>query len=185
MSEQLPRNEPLLLIGESYSGPVAVALSERKELDIIGLVLVATFARFPVTLIKTISRLLPLSLLFHLPIPGFLIGHYCFGKWATPELVKLARESVCSNKASVIARRARSGASIDVSDRLGSVNIPCLYIRASHDRLVPERALQDFVSNIPQLEQTEIEGPHCLLQAKPGECLSAIKYFIKNMSPAS
>lgn len=184
VSEQLPRNEPLLLIGESYSGPVAVALSGCEELDVRGLVLVATFARFPATLMKTISRLLPLSFLFSLPIPGFLIGHYCFGKWTTPELVKLARESVRSNKASVIARRSRSGASIDVSDKLGSMSSPCLYIRASHDRLVPARALQDFVSKVPQLERTEIEGPHCLLQVKPGECLSAISYFINNISPA-
>ena len=182
---QLPKNKPVILVGESYSGPVAVALSQREELDVRGIVLVATFARFPATLLKRLSRLLPLSLLFRLPMPGIFIKHYCFGKWTTPGLLDLVRESVGENKPSVIAKRARSGASIDVRDMLAKIEVPCLYIRASEDRLVPASAMNDFVKNIPQLEQAEIHGPHCLMQARPSQCLSAIQYFINNISSAS
>jgi pimeloyl-ACP methyl ester carboxylesterase len=182
--ERLPRETPLILIGESYSGPVAVMLSQRAELDIRGIVFVATFAHFPTTFIKLLSRLLPLSLLFSLPSPDFVIKRYCFGRWATPRLTSLVRQSVSGNKPAVIAHRSRSGAAVDVRSSLVTISVPCLYIRASDDRLVPERALQDFVEHIPQLEQAEVDGPHCLLQARPRACLAAIQYFIDNISSA-
>lgn len=181
VSERLPKNTPLILIGESYSGPVSVMLSQRAELDVRGIVFVATFAHFPTTVIKLLSKLLPLSLLFSLPAPAFVIKHYCFGKWATPWLIRLVRESVSGNNPAVMAHRSRSGAAVDVRSQLVKISVPCLYLRGTDDRLVPKRALQDFIEHIPQLEQAEIEGPHCLLQARPGACLAAIQYFIESI----
>lgn len=178
---QLPKDERLLLVGESYSGPVITALSQRPELQVTALVFVATFARFPATLLKIVARLLPLSLLFRFSAPAVFIRHFCFGKWISTQAINMVRESLASNKPEVIASRARSGASIDVISLLPGIDKPCLYIRASNDRMVPAKAMQDFVDNIPQCQQVEIEGPHCLMQARPAECLSAINFFIESL----
>ena len=146
---QLPGNEPLLLVGESYSGPVIAALSQRPELQVAALVFVATFAKYPVTLLKVIARLLPLKLLFHFKAPAFVIRHYCFGRWTSTEAINLVRDSLANNRPAVIASRALSGASIDVRHMLPAIDKPCLYIRAAEDRMVPANAMQDFVDNIP------------------------------------
>lgn len=176
--DQLAENQPLLLVGESYSGPVIAALSQQSQLNICGLVFVATFAKFPGSFIKTLSRMLPLSLLFRFRPPAAFIRHYCFGKWTTTEAINMVWDSIANNRASVIASRARSGTRVDVRSLLAGISQPCLYIRASADRLVPARAMNDFVENIPQLQQVEIDGPHCLLQAQPAACLQAINYFV-------
>lgn len=46
----LPVNRPLVILGESFSGPVAIRIAARSHLNIQGLVLAATFAKYPVTL---------------------------------------------------------------------------------------------------------------------------------------
>jgi pimeloyl-ACP methyl ester carboxylesterase len=180
--EQLPKHEPLLLVGESYSGPLLASLSQQSQLNICGLVFVATFAKFPGSVIKTLSRILPLSILFRLRLPAVFIRHYCFGKWTTAEAIDMLRDSVACNRPSVIARRARSGARVDVRRLLAGICQPCLYIRASADRLLPARAMDDFIKSIPQLQQVEIDGPHCLMQTQAAACLQAIRYFVSGIA---
>jgi pimeloyl-ACP methyl ester carboxylesterase len=104
----LPTNIPLVLLGESYSGPVAISLSTRPELNIHGLILVATFAKYPSSLLKIVSNVLPLSLIFRLPLPDFIIRHYCFGDVGNKKIRDALRESVRENK----ARRAKGDGSI-------------------------------------------------------------------------
>jgi pimeloyl-ACP methyl ester carboxylesterase len=177
----LPVDQPLVILGESYSGPVAIRLAARTELDIRGLVLVATFAKYPVTLLGLVSRVLPLSLLFHLPVPDFVVRRYCFGDYADKNIVSKLREVVKDNRPAVLAQRAREGAVVDVTSLLPQIRIPCLYISASGDRLVPTHTLQVIKAGIRDIEIVEIDGPHFILQTQPKACRDAIVRFMEKI----
>ena len=168
----------MVLLGESYSGPIALTLATRTGIDVRAVVLVATFSRYPISALKVISRFLPLSLVLRLPIPDFVIRYFCFGDTKDQTLYDELRHSVKSNQPSVLAERARDGASIDVTEQLGLITVPCLYIAASKDRMVPNRAVQHLQGKIKHLCVHQLDGPHFILQTRPRECYELIASFV-------
>ena len=55
--------------------------------------------------------------------------------------------------------------------------LPCLYLQASGDRLVPPSAAGWFRARFERFELERIDGPHFLLQAKPRECAQRVSEF--------
>ena len=174
----LPQDKPLVILGESYSGPVALSLASRSDINISRVILVATFAKYPTSLLKIASRLLPLSLLLRLPIPDFVIRYYCFGSATSKTLSTLLRDAVKANKPDVLARRANDGSSIDVTGLLSGIKVPCLYIAASDDRLVPASAINHLRRHLPDLSVVTIQGAHFILQVQPKACFDAVNDFL-------
>ena len=162
IESRVPQDRPLVVLGESYSGPVAVLLAAQSALDIRGVILVATFARYPATWMRRLSRLAPLSFLLRLPIPDVLMQRYCFGPDINPSMMSQLREVIRENRP-------------NVTEFLSSVKVPCLYLQASMDRLVPASAVAAFKKGIPQLQVVQIDGPHFILQTRPQECYKAIQ----------
>jgi len=174
----LPKDKPLVILGESYSGPVALSLASRKDIDIQAVILVATFAKYPPSFLKTISKWLPLSLFLRLPIPDFVIRHFCFGSATNKTLSLMLRNAVKTNRPSILAKRARDGASIDVTELLSEIKIPCLYIAATDDRMVPNTAINLLKGKLSNFEIATIEGSHFILQVQPEACYKAINKFL-------
>lgn len=174
----LPKGKPLVILGESYSGPVVLSLAARSDVNVVKVILVATFARYPASFLKSLSKWLPLSLLLRLPIPEFIIRHYCFGDATTKALSTLLRESVSENKPDVLAMRAREGSLVDVSDLLADIKVPCLYIAASNDKLVPAKAVTHLQSHLFDLKVVTLKGTHFILQTQPKVCFEVVSDFI-------
>lgn len=174
----LPKGKPLVILGESYSGPVVLSLAARSDINVVKVILVATFARYPASFLKSLSKWLPLSLLLRLPIPEFIIRHYCFGDATTKALSTLLRESVSENKPDVLAMRAREGSLVDVSDLLADIKVPCLYIAASNDKLVPAKAVTHLQSHLFDLKVVTLKGTHFILQTQPKVCFEVVSDFI-------
>lgn len=174
----LPTDKPLVILGESYSGPVALTLAAGDELDICGIILVASFAKYPASFLKSISKWLPLSLLLRLPIPDFAIRYYCFGSKTNKTLSTLLRDSIHANTPNVMALRIHDGASVDVTTVLDAINVPCLYIAASDDNLVPSSVISHLKIHLPDLEVVTIQGSHFILQAQPAACVDVINDFL-------
>jgi len=64
--DALPCDEPFVLVGESFSGPIAIALASSYPPGLIAVVLVCTFARSPARVIRTFrhcsgDRVIPAS----------------------------------------------------------------------------------------------------------------------------
>lgn len=178
---KLPTDQPLVLLGESYSGPVAAVLATNAKLDVRGVIFVATFARFPKSLLKTIAKVLPLAWLLHVPIPDLAIRLFCFGPWTTPALAGSLRKAVEAHQVKILAQRARSGTSLDVRDVLSRIEVPCLYLQASKDRLVPDKAVTAFKLLVRDLQVHKIDGPHFILQAQPETCFQIVVDFINRL----
>ncbi|MGD8783737.1 MAG: alpha/beta hydrolase [Thioalkalispiraceae bacterium] len=178
----LPKDKPLVLLGESYSGPISLILASRNELNVHAVILVATFARYPSSFLKRITKYLPLSFLFRLSIPEFGIRHYCFGSDTNKTLSRLLRQSVKENLSGILAQRARDGSKIDVTNILHKVKVPCLYIAASQDRLVPHTAIKDLQDKLPNIQVVTVEGPHFILQVQPRQCYTIVTNFLSTIS---
>ncbi|MGD2116027.1 MAG: alpha/beta hydrolase, partial [Acidobacteriota bacterium] len=85
----LPADGPFLLLGESFSGPVAVRLAAEAPPGLVGLILCATFVRPPSW---SGFRHLPWQTLFSRPVPRHVIRRRLAGAWMSPEIVRAVRE---------------------------------------------------------------------------------------------
>lgn len=175
----LPRDKPLIILGESYSGPVALSLAAKDNLNIHGLILVATFAKYPIFILKILSKVLPLSLLFRLPIPDFIIRRYCFAEGTTKSLNDMLRDSIKANKPNILAKRAYEGATIDVTGLLSKINVPCLSISASNDKIVSKNAAEYLNAYIHDVKSVTITGSHFILQTQPKACFEIVQQWLR------
>jgi pimeloyl-ACP methyl ester carboxylesterase len=168
----LPDAEPFLLLGESFSGPVAVRLAAEAPPGLAGLVLCATFVRPPSW---SGFRYLPWKTLFSRPVPRHVIRRRLAGPWISPEIVRAVREVSRKVDPAVRAARLRASLTVDARDALARVDVPILYLRGARDRLIPHRCLRAILALRPDVHVAEIDAPHMLLQIAPGEAWTAIE----------
>jgi pimeloyl-ACP methyl ester carboxylesterase len=174
----LPSDEPFLILGESFSGPLAISIAASNPTALQGLILCATFARSPHPLLPLLSTMLRPFPAGRVPI--FIQRRSLFGKFDSPFLAAKLRRLRSLVSAKTLKARLQAIASVDVSARLARVTAPTLYLRAKDDRLV-SRASYDHVRKIlPGVKAAELDAPHLLLQTVPQEALAAIRTFAAN-----
>ncbi|MFH1469140.1 MAG: alpha/beta hydrolase [Pseudomonadota bacterium] len=171
---RLPRREPFLLVAESFSGPVAMAVAASAPPNLLGLVLVATFAEPPRRPPRWCVRLL-LPWLFRLPPPAFALRWLLLGPGAPQGLVRGLRDALRAVAPAVLAHRVRQVLATDALAALAAVKVPVLYLEGGKDRLVPARCAQRIAAHLPGLERASIAAPHLLLQRTPKAALARIR----------
>jgi pimeloyl-[acyl-carrier protein] methyl ester esterase len=174
----LPRDKPFLILGESFSGPIAISIAASNPPGLVGLVLCVTFACNPHPLLPVTTAILkpfpPVRL------PSFIQHRNLFGKYDSPRLRAKLRgvRAVVSRK--TLKARLEAVASVDVSEQLRRVRVPTLDVRATDDRVV-SRASGDHIGKVlPHVEIAELDAPHLMLQTVPHESLAAIRRFVVN-----
>jgi len=174
----IPRDEPFLILGESFSGPLAISIAASKPPGLLGLILCVTFARNPHPLLPLVGAILK-------PLPAWRVPRFIqqpnlFGRFDSPYLRAKLREVRRSVSAKTLKARLEAVASVDVSEKVRRVTAPTLYLRAKHDRVV-SRASCDYIRQIhPNAEVVELDAPHLLLQTIPQDASSAIREFVSN-----
>jgi pimeloyl-ACP methyl ester carboxylesterase len=175
----LPRTGPLVILGESFSGPVAVALAARCADRVLGVMLCCSFVRNPrprwgpaVPLV----RMAPLSAL-----PVSLAAHALFGRHATARLRSLLAQAMTGVAPDVLRSRLLAVGSIDASAALAALRAPLLYLRAREDRLVPASALTLVKQLRPDAQVAAFDAPHALLQACPAESAEVVNAFVRDV----
>ena len=171
--------EDLIVLAESFSGPVAIELIGSGRLKANCLILCATFAKSPRPILFNVIRCLPLDLMMRLPFPKSLFRHIVEGgEEATEVFFNMWQRVKALVPARVLVHRLEIISRVDVRERLSSLPVPCLYIQAASDRSVPPSALFDFIDLVPDLRVKRIRGPHFILQAQPLASLKAIHHFV-------
>jgi pimeloyl-[acyl-carrier protein] methyl ester esterase len=171
--------QDVIVIAESFSGPVAIALVGSGHLKAKCLILCSTFAKSPRPVLLKILNYLPLELLLRLPFPRFLLKHVVEGgKKATDLFLAMWQRVKALVPAKTLVHRLKIISQVDVRGWLPELTIPCLYIQAASDRAVPASSLFDFTETITDLRVIRIKGPHFIFQAQPGESLAAIQNFV-------
>jgi len=178
----LPQGRPFLLLGESFSGPVAIALAAEHPEGLAGLILCSSFARNPRPewlWLRPLLRLLPP---LQLPLP--LLRRLLLGKGASEPLVRLTMAMLPHFPTPAMKGRTLAVAAVDHTALLAQVQVPMLALCATRDRLVPKAATAWLRVHRAQLDITTLQGPHWLLQTRPAACLRAIQSFV-DLLPAA
>jgi pimeloyl-ACP methyl ester carboxylesterase len=171
-------SDPFVLLGESFSGPLARILAQRSPAGLRGIVFAATFASRPNPLLGLL-RLLPL------PPPSLLaqhrlIRHFCVGQDAPETLVALIANEVRRMPAALV--RSRLKVLADLHEPNGPLPTPCLNLVPSGDRLVTGSARLSIANSCDNIRTREIAGPHFLLQSRAKPCATAIMVFLDEVS---
>jgi pimeloyl-ACP methyl ester carboxylesterase len=172
----LPQDRPYAVLGESFSGPIAISIAASRPRGLIGLILSCSFARNPRPLLRAAWPLLapvPLKL-----APMRLLSPLLLGRFGTKPLRSALDEAIRAMPNSVLRARVSAVLSVDVTAELSKLRVPILYLRTSEDRLVPRSCSESFARAVPHAQIIEIEGPHLLLQTAPSAAAAAIRDFV-------
>lgn len=173
---RLPQDESVI-VAESFSGPVAIEIMEGRAHGLRATVFVASFARAPGRVPQSL-----VGLPKHIPhSPGlaavaskpFVVGS------AAPASFSSAYRSVLKKGPwSTVVDRLCAVSRVDYRDKLSEASVPCAYLRATKDKLVPARISEDFNKHCQMLP---IEAPHFVLQTKPDEAAECISRFVASL----
>jgi pimeloyl-ACP methyl ester carboxylesterase len=174
---KLPSSEPYILLGESFSGPLALRIAASCPPGLKGVVLSASFARNPIRFFPRVcSPLIRPFLFYSLPLRAMLAGYS-----ASPllQLVRRANEIVTPQ---VLAARARAAVEVDAEDVLAACEYPILYLAGSKDRVVRKHNYARIKQLNPNVRLVILPAPHLLLQAAPREAAKEIIEFAGPLS---
>jgi pimeloyl-[acyl-carrier protein] methyl ester esterase len=169
---------PHVLLGESFSGPIALTLAATNPTGLRGLILCATFVSNPRPGLAWARGLIP-----HLPMgPGVMpllapLTLGCRGR----ELAQSLRVALGSTPPSILRARLTQVVTLDASAACARVTVPILDLRASWDRLVPEAAARKVARLLPALDSITFPAPHLLLQTRPQETAAAVATFLRRL----
>lgn len=178
----LPHDGPFVILGESFSGPIAVSLAASCSSRLKGLVLCASFVRNPRPFFagfRSLAEAFPIELVSIAGLSTFLLGRY-----ATDDLRRDLAHAVARVSPAVIRARLKAVLTVDVTKKLSGLTIPVLYLRASHDRLVPRSAAALVAQANPRTRVVQLDGPHLLLQSAPAEAAQAVDAFVQEVDNA-
>lgn len=173
--QALPPDEPFLLLGESFSGPIALSIAATRPPGLIGLILCCTFATNPrpaLSRFRLIAKALPPRL-----APVALLDHLLLGGHSSKDLRSALALAIAQVSSAAFNTRIDAVHSVDVLHKLASISAPVLYLQASGDRVVPSAAAALIKQALPAARVVSIDAPHCLLQAAPREAASFIRSF--------
>ncbi len=174
----LPQNEPFVLLGESFSGPVAISLAATKPAGLRGLILCCSFDRNPFPIFRRLSSIIGL-----MPTTNKLIrllGPLLFGRFSNPRLTASLRHALDGLSATTLRARLKAVLEADFSEKLKQVDVPILYLQATEDRIVPQSVLHKVLAGAPTAEVVKLRGPHLLLQTLPSDAAEAIRSFVQS-----
>lgn len=160
--ERLPDGRCVVL-GESFSGPLAVMLADALPAQVSAVVLVSSFARLP----------LP-------PRAAWLAGRV-EAEQCPPRLIEFVLTDTTTPSAvreelfrqvrllapSLVERRLRAAFGVDVRPTLGHLHCPVLAIHGRGDRLVPMWWATRDLGRSRGVTFRAVDGPHMLLQTAP------------------
>lgn len=179
VAPRLPRSAPFVILGESFSGPLAIQLAAEPVPGIVGVVLCASFVSNP-TPVPSCFRHLAGPWLFHFT-PAFVQAKALLGGYSSPELRQLLARAHGLVSPAVMAQRIRSILSVDATPALRATGQPLCYLQGLHDHVVPVRNLRRIQAARPDVQVHLIAAPHLVLQIQPKAAADAVSSFIASL----
>jgi len=175
---QLPA-ERVVLLAESFSGLVALALLASAAARVRGVIFVGAFAEPPRPLLLRFAPLVSHAGGLVHSIPSFFLRRYCLGAQATASELNALREAIAAVAPAVLAQRL---ALVARRHSFGTSDVPAYYMKASADRLVPASCASWFQQKFKPCEVEEVPGPHFLLQANPRDSAAVITRALQTLA---
>lgn len=175
---ELPADRPFALLGESFSGPLALRLAAAAPPGLVGLVLAASFHRRPSA--TTISALRPLApAFFRLPLPAHAVRLLLAGFDAPADLVEEVRHAAAAVKGNVMAARAREALRVDATAWVQGCPVPLLFLGGKEDHLLRSAIPIEIRALRADAEIRMLDAPHLVLQTRPRESMQIVEEFLQ------
>jgi len=163
-----------IILGESFSGPIAVRVAFQSGGSLLGLVLSATFISSP-------------SLLGRIPVPNalleamiensphrFLAEHFLLNGHGSPGLLAEVLAVTQSLSSKVVAERITATRTVALQQEIAALHCPLLYLRGTRDRVVPAPAGDEVKSANAGAIMVDIDSPHMILQCESRAAWDAV-----------
>jgi pimeloyl-ACP methyl ester carboxylesterase len=175
--DELPGDRSFVLLGESFSGPIAIRIAVAPPPGLKGVILCATFAQNPFPWLRWARPLLQFVPIKSLPrwLRAPLL-------WGTPQRARAPANSeraVAAVADPVVRRRVAELLACNVSADVKRIELPMMILHGRADRLVSLRAARRIQANARAAELVEIDGPHLLLQSRATECAGPVSEFVR------
>lgn len=174
MAERLPQGR-LVLVGESFSAPLAMLLAARERGRVDALINVAGFCQSPV---PPAFGLIPLRPFFLLPPPAPLLKKYLLDPDSSPNQVELLSKAIRSVPGSVLAERAEVVLALQEKDLPRLDDLPILLLQAKDDKIINWENQSLLERHFPHARVAWIESSHALFFTRPDECRKAVIEFL-------
>jgi pimeloyl-[acyl-carrier protein] methyl ester esterase len=180
----LPKGRAFALLGESFSGPLAIRVAAGAPAGLVGLILCVTFAKNPYPSLGWAR-----SLAAYLPVkrfPRWLRAPLMWGSASPSSAPSQLERAMSGVSATVVRKRIAELLAVDETAALRQIGVPTLVLRAARDRVISRRATQVILKNSPDAKLVEVDGPHLLLQTRAMECAEAVIGYLRTLKqPAS
>ncbi len=173
----LPSDRPFVLLGESFSGPLAVMAAATHPPGLAGLVLCASFIRNPHPYVPSRLATAVRPALLRL-FPRFSQVKALLGGYSSPSLRALTHQALARVSPAVLAGRIREVLKVNAAQPLTGVTVPVLYIRAQSDFVVPAWNIAAAKRACPHLQVVVVPGPHMVLQASAVAAAAVLTNFL-------
>lgn len=173
----LPKDGDYVLLGESFSGPVALGVAAHSPARLCGLILACSFASAPLPALAPLRHVLGL-----LPRAQFVLaplGLLLMGRYTSPALRQALAATLAGVDPLVLRRRASAVLTVDATASLAALRCPVLYLQAIEDRVVPAACAAQVQRLCAQAQVVRLAGPHFLLQTQPALAAAAIESFMR------
>ena len=177
----LPATGDFVLLGWSFSGPLALMLGAEETPGLRGLVLVGSFARRPVRWLPPWTRHLVSGSLMKM-YPMASMGKALVAGYSTPELRALQARAFRQVSAEAMAARTQALLAVDARPVLRRCRVPILYLRSRNDRVVAAACGDEIVATAPDARLVELDAPHLSLTTHPRAAWSSIAPFLEGLA---
>jgi pimeloyl-ACP methyl ester carboxylesterase len=173
--------EPFVLLGESFSSPLAIHLAGSRPSNLAGLIICAGFVSNPFPQARFLMKALAKPFLFRLPAPEFINKYFLTGWSESAVLIRRVRENLLPVAPDVIAGRVQEILNCDARQDLVRVNVPILDLRGAYDRLIGRKCMEEIQKARTGIRRVSLPAPHLILQRKPHEAADAVVNFVREI----
>jgi len=173
----LPKKGPYVVLGESFSGPIAIRIAADPPTGMVGVILCVTFAKNPHPLLAWLrpwATELPVK-----GLPTWLRAPFMWGEWSAHREPLEVQHATAAVDEAVFRHRIAAVLAVDETNALSHIRVPMLLMRASDDHVVPRAASEHILDVVPSAQVVELEGPHLLLLSRPTDCARTVIRFLE------
>jgi pimeloyl-ACP methyl ester carboxylesterase len=176
----LPTDLPFVLLGESFSGPIAARIAADAPANLMGVIFCGTFAKNPYPLLRWAA---PLTFLAPIKsLPRWVRAPLMWGSGDVERAPRQSERAMAGVSSAVIRRRISALLTVDATRSLAQIRAPALILYAKNDRVVPYAATRWMSKHLPDAQIAPVDGPHLLLQSRPLECAEIVLRFLQSQS---
>jgi len=173
----LPMGTDFFILGESFSGPLAIMIASERPERLKGLILCATFIKNPFRFVPAWLSIISVSPIYR-PWPLLIRIRDMYGGDKINGLAEMAIKAIKTVRPDVIAGRVKSILKVNVEKELRSCGVPILYIMGAEDHLIKKHNFEMINKVRHDVLLKKIKTSHYILQLEPMKAAKELVEFM-------